>query len=125
MLHFSRRYLLLTCLFLPVASLPPPPILEIVADIVLLPLLQLPRSNKTCPKCNHEEAVFFQSQERSAETGMVSILLPWYIHLIVLTICLSRNFSTFAASAVTFSHKREYKKERVIMFNISFITTGS
>ncbi|RDA94845.1 hypothetical protein CP533_4233 [Ophiocordyceps camponoti-saundersi (nom. inval.)] len=30
----------------------------------------LPRSNKTCPRCNHEEAVFFQSQERSAETGM-------------------------------------------------------
>jgi DNA-directed RNA polymerase II subunit RPB9 len=30
----------------------------------------LPRSNKTCPKCNHDEAVFFQSQQRSAETGM-------------------------------------------------------
>ncbi|KAJ4159408.1 uncharacterized protein LMH87_008310 [Akanthomyces muscarius] len=30
----------------------------------------LPRSNKTCPRCNHEEAVFFQSQQRSAETGM-------------------------------------------------------
>ncbi|RCI15117.1 hypothetical protein L249_6568 [Ophiocordyceps polyrhachis-furcata BCC 54312] len=31
---------------------------------------ELPRSNKTCPRCNHQEAVFFQSQERSAETGM-------------------------------------------------------
>ncbi|KAH7162157.1 hypothetical protein B0J13DRAFT_432140 [Dactylonectria estremocensis] len=30
----------------------------------------LPRSNKTCPVCSHEEAVFFQSQQRSAETGM-------------------------------------------------------
>ncbi|KAI1144272.1 DNA-directed RNA polymerase-like protein II subunit rpb9 [Hypoxylon sp. FL0543] len=30
----------------------------------------LPRSNKTCPVCKHEEAVFFQSQQRSAETGM-------------------------------------------------------
>ncbi|KAI5855079.1 hypothetical protein GGS23DRAFT_590107 [Durotheca rogersii] len=30
----------------------------------------LPRSNKTCPSCGHEEAVFFQSQQRSAETGM-------------------------------------------------------
>ncbi|KAG5960291.1 DNA-directed RNA polymerase II core subunit rpb9 [Claviceps cyperi] len=30
----------------------------------------LPRSNKTCPQCTHEEAVFFQSQQRSAETGM-------------------------------------------------------
>lgn len=35
-------------------------------------VLQLPRSNKTCPSCKHEEAVFFQSQQRSAETGMVS-----------------------------------------------------
>jgi DNA-directed RNA polymerase II subunit RPB9 len=30
----------------------------------------LPRSNKNCPRCNHDEAVFFQSQQRSAETGM-------------------------------------------------------
>ncbi|AEO68721.1 uncharacterized protein THITE_2118310 [Thermothielavioides terrestris NRRL 8126] len=30
----------------------------------------LPRSNRTCPACKHEEAVFFQSQQRSAETGM-------------------------------------------------------
>ncbi|KAI1331098.1 hypothetical protein F5Y16DRAFT_292339 [Xylariaceae sp. FL0255] len=30
----------------------------------------LPRSNKNCPACNHDEAVFFQSQQRSAETGM-------------------------------------------------------
>ncbi|KAK7221291.1 hypothetical protein V2G26_009294 [Clonostachys chloroleuca] len=30
----------------------------------------LPRSNKPCPNCAHTEAVFFQSQQRSAETGM-------------------------------------------------------
>jgi len=30
----------------------------------------LPRSNKQCPSCNEMEAVFFQSQQRSAETGM-------------------------------------------------------
>lgn len=30
----------------------------------------LPRSNKECPSCHEPEAVFFQSQQRSAETGM-------------------------------------------------------
>jgi DNA-directed RNA polymerase II subunit RPB9 len=30
----------------------------------------LPRAKRTCPACNHDEAVFFQSQQRSAETGM-------------------------------------------------------
>lgn len=30
----------------------------------------LPRSNKQCPHCKETEAVFFQSQQRSAETGM-------------------------------------------------------
>jgi len=30
----------------------------------------LPRSNRTCPVCKHEEAVFFQSQQRTSETGM-------------------------------------------------------
>lgn len=34
----------------------------------------LPRSNKQCPQCHLEDAVFFQSQQRSAETGMVSII---------------------------------------------------
>jgi DNA-directed RNA polymerase II subunit RPB9 len=34
-------------------------------------VFQLPRSNKACPKCKAEDAVFFQSQQRSAETGMV------------------------------------------------------
>lgn len=33
---------------------------------------QLPRANKICPKCRHDDAVFFQSQQRTAETGMVS-----------------------------------------------------
>jgi DNA-directed RNA polymerase subunit M/transcription elongation factor TFIIS len=32
---------------------------------------QLPRANKLCPSCGETEAVFFQSQQRSAETGMV------------------------------------------------------
>ncbi|KAF6809310.1 DNA directed RNA polymerase II 15 kDa [Colletotrichum sojae] len=32
--------------------------------------LVLPRSNKECPACHGAEAVFFQSQQRSAETGM-------------------------------------------------------
>ncbi|KKA28084.1 hypothetical protein TD95_003624 [Thielaviopsis punctulata] len=30
----------------------------------------LPRAMKACPACDHGEAVFFQSQQRSAETGM-------------------------------------------------------
>ncbi|KAL2270530.1 hypothetical protein VTJ83DRAFT_2714 [Remersonia thermophila] len=30
----------------------------------------LPRSKKACPACNFPEAVYFQSQQRSAETGM-------------------------------------------------------
>ncbi|KAJ5143233.1 uncharacterized protein N7515_002020 [Penicillium bovifimosum] len=31
---------------------------------------ELPRANKLCPSCGENEAVFFQSQQRSAETGM-------------------------------------------------------
>ncbi|KAK9460797.1 uncharacterized protein V1516DRAFT_677681 [Lipomyces oligophaga] len=31
----------------------------------------LPRSNKECPRCHGKEAVFFQSQQRKAETNMV------------------------------------------------------
>ncbi|KAK3331770.1 hypothetical protein B0T19DRAFT_354910 [Cercophora scortea] len=30
----------------------------------------LPRAHQVCPLCKHPEAVFFQSQQRSAETGM-------------------------------------------------------
>ncbi|CAN8097329.1 unnamed protein product [Discula destructiva] len=30
----------------------------------------LPRSDKRCPICNHNEAVFFQSQQRTRDTGM-------------------------------------------------------
>jgi hypothetical protein len=45
-------------------------------SILTVLLLQLPRSNKTCPKCKTEDAVFFQSQQRTAETGMVSI---WHL----------------------------------------------
>lgn len=31
----------------------------------------LPRSNKECPKCHNYECVFFQSQQRTADTSMV------------------------------------------------------
>lgn len=36
------------------------------------PLEQLPRAQKLCPRCSNDEAVYFQSQQRTAETGMVS-----------------------------------------------------
>ncbi|KAI2787911.1 hypothetical protein POX_f08293 [Penicillium oxalicum] len=32
--------------------------------------ISLPRANKLCPSCGENEAVFFQSQQRSAESGM-------------------------------------------------------
>lgn len=57
-------------------SLLPLPLLgfyrELAANAISLASCQLPRSNKICPVCKHDEAVFFQSQQRSAETGMVS-----------------------------------------------------
>lgn len=31
----------------------------------------LPRSDRECPKCSEKECVFFQSQQRRAETTMV------------------------------------------------------
>jgi DNA-directed RNA polymerase II subunit RPB9 len=31
----------------------------------------LPRSDKECPKCHAHEAVFFQSQQRRADTSMI------------------------------------------------------
>jgi Transcription factor S-II (TFIIS) len=34
---------------------------------------QLPRAVKLCPKCGESEAVYFQSQQRAADTGMVGI----------------------------------------------------
>ena len=48
-----------------------------ILDCSRLTLLysQLPRSNKKCPHCGDMEAVFFQSQQRSADTGMVRLLL--------------------------------------------------
>lgn len=45
---------------------------------------QLPRSNKLCPSCGETEAVFFQSQQRSAETGMVRSLLFSFALLITI-----------------------------------------
>ncbi|KIV92267.1 hypothetical protein PV10_06724 [Exophiala mesophila] len=30
----------------------------------------LPRAKQICPKCREEEAVYFQSQQRAADTGM-------------------------------------------------------
>lgn len=60
-------------------------------------VLQLPRSNKTCPSCKHEEAVFFQSQQRSAETGMVSHtddrLNIRQLTLVEIVLCLLRVWS--------------------------------
>lgn len=44
-----------------------------VANMVSISYFQLPRSNKLCPSCGETEAVFFQSQQRSAETGMVGL----------------------------------------------------
>lgn len=38
-------------------------------------LEQLPRAQKLCPRCSNDEAVYFQSQQRTAETGMVSASL--------------------------------------------------
>ena len=35
---------------------------------------QLPRMKQQCPKCDSTEAVFFQSQQRTSDTGMVSFL---------------------------------------------------
>lgn len=43
-----------------------------LANMMFFLCSQLPRSNKLCPSCGETEAVFFQSQQRSAETGMVS-----------------------------------------------------
>lgn len=50
-----------------------------------LMLLQLPRSNKQCPSCDGTEAVFFQSQQRTAETGMVRCPILNRCHDSVLT----------------------------------------
>ena len=40
--------------------------------LTVSPPVQLPRTQKTCPRCNERDAVYFQSQQRAAETGMVS-----------------------------------------------------
>ena len=48
---------------------------SIAMMIANITFFQLPRSNKACPKCKAEDAVFFQSQQRSAETGMVLLSL--------------------------------------------------
>jgi Transcription factor S-II (TFIIS) len=61
-----------------------------------------------CPSCGENEAVFFQSQQRSAETGMVStpgafslcLHSPVNDHSPTL---FDRNSTTCAALAVTFS----------------------
>ncbi|KAG8166199.1 hypothetical protein KVR01_004751 [Diaporthe batatas] len=37
---------------------------------------ELPRANRQCPKCGHNEAVFFQSQQRTRDTGMSREDLP-------------------------------------------------
>lgn len=38
----------------------------------------LPRSNKACPYCHETEAVFFQSQQRTEDTKMVSGILVFF-----------------------------------------------
>ena len=43
-----------------------------LADLIFL---QLPRSTQRCPKCRNTDAVHFQSQQRTNETGMVSLVL--------------------------------------------------
>ena len=48
---------------------------ESFAWLTIVFLLQLPRAKRDCPACNHDQAVFFQSQQRSAETGMVRSLM--------------------------------------------------
>lgn len=62
--------------------------------------LQLPRSNKDCPRCHESEAVFFQSQQRTSETGMVNFH-PYY-HPTFL-ICCVRNYFMFAAVVEKYS----------------------
>jgi hypothetical protein len=34
---------------------------------------QLPRAIKKCPRCKENDAVYFQSQQRAADTGMVRL----------------------------------------------------
>ncbi|KAK4041090.1 hypothetical protein C8A01DRAFT_45638 [Parachaetomium inaequale] len=46
------------------------PSLSIIRQYGIAPTSTLPRAKRSCPACNHQEAVFFQSQQRSAETGM-------------------------------------------------------
>jgi Transcription factor S-II (TFIIS) len=36
-------------------------------------IIQLPRATQKCPKCKERDAVYFQSQQRAADTGMVSV----------------------------------------------------
>ena len=84
----------------------------------MLVLEQLPRSNKQCPKCNEMEAVFFQSQQRTSETGMVCLPPSAPLHLttslLLALACLPmytnesspcRNFSTSVAAVAKYSTK--------------------
>lgn len=67
-------------------------------------MAQLPRSNKQCPNCHENEAVFFQSQQRSAETGMVRHFIPCEHREMMLTSGI-RNSSTCVAVVARFSSK--------------------
>lgn len=78
--------------------------------------MQLPRSNKACPSCSHEEAVFFQSQQRSAETGMVSfapnpfaVPNPWLTHWpeIILRLLRMRSYLHVTYSPIEMSESSE------------------
>ncbi|KAJ5171826.1 DNA directed RNA polymerase II 15 kDa subunit [Penicillium capsulatum] len=65
--------------------------------------LTLPRANKLCPSCGENEAVFFQSQQRSAETGMVSVIERTDYMEAGMLILSTRNSTTCAAHVVTSS----------------------
>lgn len=58
-----------------------------------------------CPSCGENEAVFFQSQQRSAETGMVRDAISFsFCRLSIADRSSERNSTMFAALAVTSSH---------------------
>lgn len=59
-------------------------------------VLQLPHAAVECKKCHARDAVFFQSQQRTPETGMVRVLSSFNTFGLLKN---SRHFSTFAANA--------------------------
>lgn len=66
-------------------------------------MAQLPRSNKQCPNCHENEAVFFQSQQRSAETGMVRPFVLYEPGKLLLTSGFRSSFTFVAVVGRFFS----------------------